>query len=520
VTDTLPAGESYVSFVAPAWTCSDVLQIVTCQLAAGVPVSTSASLTLNVHVASNVASSVLVNTARAASPTPDPIPLNDTADDPTQILTSADLSIVNTQSGVAKPGGHLRYGLAVADAGPSDAAGPVTVTDLLPPGETYVSAAGPGWSCASIGPPAAVTCTLPSERLISDTAAGVITLTVAIGAAAYPSVSDTATVDSPTPDPDLSNNASTDMTSVPPDDDLVIHETQSGPSVAGTNLTYSLAVTNNGPTPDPGPVTVTDQLATGETLVSAVGQGWICTAVGATVTCVLPDQLVVGAGSTIALVVALDATADPNIINTAVVEGAGTDPDLANNISRLASTIRPGALLSLTKTLNGTDLISGGQATYTVTVGNKGPSSATGVSVTDALPTGLKWASASGTGWDCTVTAALITCDATGAILDGATSSFTVVATVTATSGTIANEVIATAQTALLNTGAVTATTPPAPVEGAQAVVPNSAAPKGALPATGIDLRLYAGAGLAFEMLGFALLGVTRRFKPKPKRQP
>ena len=36
-------------------------------------------------------------------------------------------------------GQDATYSLAVSDSGPSDAAGPVTLTDTLPSGESYVS---------------------------------------------------------------------------------------------------------------------------------------------------------------------------------------------------------------------------------------------------------------------------------------------------------------------------------------------------------------------------------------------
>src|SRR5262249_50105220 len=51
----------------------------------------------------------------------------------------------------------LTYTLTVANAGPGSA-NQVTVVDTIPPGVTFVSAAGPGWTCSQRG--GVVTCTL------------------------------------------------------------------------------------------------------------------------------------------------------------------------------------------------------------------------------------------------------------------------------------------------------------------------------------------------------------------------
>ena len=57
----------------------------------------------------------------------------------------------------------------------------------------------------------------------------------------------------------------------------------------GSDGTWTLEVTNTGPTPDPGPVTVTDTLPPGVTYVSATGDGVACDATGQTVTCTIAD---------------------------------------------------------------------------------------------------------------------------------------------------------------------------------------------------------------------------------------
>src|SRR5256712_2240147 len=57
--------------------------------------------------------------------------------------------------------------------------------------------------------------------------------------------------------------------------------------------------------------------------------------------------------------------------------------------------------LSITKTDNPDPVNAGATLTYTVTVTNGGPSTAANVQVTDNLPAGVTFQSASGTGWTC-----------------------------------------------------------------------------------------------------------------------
>jgi uncharacterized repeat protein (TIGR01451 family) len=500
VTDTLPAGETFVSAAGTGWTCGDAGQTVTCTLAAGLAAGTTApAILLTVSVDSSV-TAVLDNTAIVDSPTSDPVPGNNSATDPTTVVTSADLSLVKSDSGHFAPGGDGTYTIAISNAGPSDAAGPLTVTDTLPAGETFVSGTGTGWTCTATGQ--AVTCTSTSD--LTTGSATNVTLTVALGAAAYPSVVNTATVSSPTPDPTPGNNTGSDTTPVAAVADLSIVKSHTATVVAGNQLTYTLAVANAGPTPDPGPVTVADALPAGETFVSAVGTGWTCNASGQTVTCVLPGPYPVGQQSSIALTVLLGAAAVPTVTNTATVAGTGTDPVPANNTSSDPTTVGPGVNLSVTKTLVGTTLTTGTNASWLITVHNAGPSPASGVTATDALPAGLSPVSASGDGWTCQV-AAVIHCAYGPDLPAGSDATVTVVTLVTATTGAIANGAVVGSSTAELNTSTNVTTTPAMTV---------AAPPTPPIAMTGIYVdRLLELAGLLIAV-GLLLLALARRRRP------
>ncbi|HEX5000694.1 MAG TPA: hypothetical protein VFY29_20895 [Terriglobia bacterium] len=120
-----------------------------------------------------------------------------------------DASITMTHSGHFGAGFNEIYTVTVVNHGgvPS---GPVTVTDILPAGLSFVSGAGTGWSCAAIGQ--TVTC---NSAGMDVGAPGVIQLTVAVDKNAGPSVSNTATV-ATSGDPILTDNSALDATSIVP----------------------------------------------------------------------------------------------------------------------------------------------------------------------------------------------------------------------------------------------------------------------------------------------------------------
>jgi len=91
-------------------------------------------------------------------------------------------------------------------------------------------------------------------------------------------------------------------------------------SVSGATATWLITVTNSGTAPLPGPFTVTDQLPSGLTFVSASGDGWSCTGT-ATVTCTHAAELAAGAGTSITVVTKVTGTG--TITNVASMDVLG-----------------------------------------------------------------------------------------------------------------------------------------------------------------------------------------------------
>ncbi|HEU4886888.1 MAG TPA: IPT/TIG domain-containing protein [Thermoanaerobaculia bacterium] len=143
----------------------------------------------------------------------------------------------------------------------------------------------------------------------------------------------------------------------------------------------------------------------------------------------------------------LTAVAPPHAAGT--VDVVVTNPDGQPTTAASAFTYTSNGDLSLTKTASTDRVATSGSFSYVIAVSNSGPSSATDVTVTDTLPTGMALVSASGTGWSCsdngaappTITCTMLTLAA------GAANPITVNVTAPATSNP-----------ALTNTASVTST--------------------------------------------------------------
>jgi uncharacterized repeat protein (TIGR01451 family) len=203
------------------------------------------------------------------------------------------------------------------------------------------------------------------------------------------------------------------------------------PNVGGT-VTYTVTVLNNGPAGATN-VAVKDLLPAGVTFASATStQGTYVSGTGIWSV----GSLANAASKTLTVTATVDAgTGATTITNSAQVTASQqSDPDSTPNNSNASEDDQASAALtvtsadlSLTKTIDDATPNVGQNVTYTITVTNSGPSTATGVAVEDLLPAGITFVSAtstqgtylSGTGiWS------------VGTVLSGTSKSLTIVATV------------------------------------------------------------------------------------------
>lgn len=128
-------------------------------------------------------------------------------------IQPADLGV--TLSGSPNPvksGTHLTYTITVQNAGPGVANG-ISLSDTLPAGETFYSAATTSGTCSApaVGGTGTVTCTLNS---LPNGGSFTVTLVVTVTARGGTTVSDTASVSATTQDPNTANNSASVTTSV------------------------------------------------------------------------------------------------------------------------------------------------------------------------------------------------------------------------------------------------------------------------------------------------------------------
>jgi uncharacterized repeat protein (TIGR01451 family) len=129
--------------------------------------------------------------------------------------------------------------------------------------------------------------------------------------------------------------------------DLGLAMTQSANTVAaGSNQTYTLNVTNAGPS-DATNTTVSDTLPTNATLVSATGSQGAACAGTTVVTCNLGTVANAGA-ATVTIVVTVNAGATGTVVNTATVVSDLPDPNQPNNTASVTATIGTSTNVTLT----------------------------------------------------------------------------------------------------------------------------------------------------------------------------
>ena len=220
--------------------------------------------------------------------------------------------------------------------------------------------------------------------------------------------------------------------------DLAIVKTATpSPVDAGNTLTYTFTATNNGPCNATG-VKISDTLPSDVTYVSATPSQGTASIAGGVLTVSL-GNLADGATATTTVVVTVNSSASGTIPNTATIAGNENDPNMANNTSTVQTPVTADADLAIVKTATPSPVNAGNTLTYTFTATNNGPSNATGVKISDTLPSDVTYVSATPSQGTASIAGGVLTVSL-GNLADGATATTTVVVTVNSSaSGTIPN---------------------------------------------------------------------------------
>jgi uncharacterized repeat protein (TIGR01451 family) len=286
-------------------------------------------------------------------------------DTPTEARPPAVMQILDDFAGLSltkhddpdpvSPGAELRYLLRVANSGPADAI-QVKLIDMVPAQTTFQSViAEADWICSTPLPGGTGAVICQTDRIFAGSSA-LIVLTVQVSPAATGVIVNEAAVETETPDNPVNNTATTTTTVEPvaePSADVSVTKADEPDPVApGNKLTYTLTVTNNGPSnvpaePSLASLVLNDVVPAQTTFQSIMAPaGWTCSTVpsGGTrkVVCATPDEMVAGSSATFTLVVTVDATAMLLIENTVVVGVLSVrDPNTFNNVDTEVTTVGP-----------------------------------------------------------------------------------------------------------------------------------------------------------------------------------
>ncbi|MSU57841.1 MAG: DUF11 domain-containing protein [Pedosphaera sp.] len=164
------------------------------------------------------------------------------------------------------------------------------------------------------------------------------------------------------------------------------------PVFIGSNLVYTITVTNFGPSTAKNTV-VNHTLPPSVVFISAVSSQGTCVNAGGAVLCNLGNLNLEGVAI---ITVTVLPTLAGTISSTAVVTSNDADPDPANNSASTTTHVNPPTTELSVGLFDAPDpALVGGNLTYTVSVTNNGPSSASVVFVTNTLPVSVAVQSAS-----------------------------------------------------------------------------------------------------------------------------
>jgi len=465
VTDTLPPE---VTFVPNSGTFLSGTGVITEPAAPGDDVvinvgdlasGASAEIQITVTVADNAPGTINNVATVTSDPNNDPDLSNNTTNEETTVERTVDVAIAKSLAAGSSvvAGGQFTYVIEVTNNGPSEARG-VQVTDALDAALTFVSFdAGTSGVTRVAGDDQNLTFdvgTLAAQQ--TET----FTITVALDSSATGTLENEAVITTTDIDTNAANDRDTVSNAIARDIVLAVTKsvnvTTAVPGVVDPNnpaLVYTIVVTNNGVSDATG-VFVTDDLsdefAANRITSVAIDPGVGTVSNDTTTQTPRVDFGTVPAGESrqFTITAEIPAGATGVIDNEAV---ANSDAGTPVTSAEVTTTLTPQFDLIVDKSVTGNGNVGpGDQVTFNILVshntenGGQSPSTATGVVITDELPAGLTFVSATLGG-----NAVSLTPDANGVLTfpafdlaPGATRAATIVATVNANaSGTLTNTV-------------------------------------------------------------------------------
>jgi uncharacterized repeat protein (TIGR01451 family) len=453
LTQVVPNNTTYISSTVPAgWSCTSPpvggTGNVACTAPGALGVGGTASFKVTVLVTAGTAAQTALT--GAATVTSSSVMIGTLTASAAVTVAVADLSITQTAVPTTSiTSGTIAYTDIVTNNGPSAALVPV-LTQATPANTTFASVVpSAGWTCTApvVGAAGNVVCTDGSNLSNAATATFTVNVTVSNGVAPGTVITGSASVSSPTTDSNSANNTATSTTTTGPAD-LAVTQTSSAPVVAaGTNVVFTITATNNGPASSQN-VVVYNNIPANTTFqaLSAVPSGWTCSVPvvnSATPLSCTNTTMASGASAMFVLTLGVKAaTAAETVIQnvTSITSNNTNDAVGGNNtsISQILVGITGDADLLLTLAASPSPVFVSSPLNYKVTVQNLGVAVATSTTITDVLPTGVVFVSATPSQGTCTQSAGTVSCTL-GTIAAAANVTVSIVVTAPGTSMALSN---------------------------------------------------------------------------------
>ncbi|NBR07406.1 MAG: DUF11 domain-containing protein, partial [Planctomycetes bacterium] len=381
LTDVIPAGLLGANFGSPSSGSYNSASGVWSgqSFAKGNTITITLTGTIDPNATGSITNTVSVSPPVGVSETN---PANNSSTDTDLLGTQVDLSVSQTDGKTSiVPGTTNTYTITVTNNG-TTSIGSFTMTDVIPKellnavfgtpsSGTYNNITGL-WNGLNMAPGKSITLTL--RGTVSPTATGTITNTVSVSPAdGY--------VDS-----NSANNLSSDVDTLTPQVDLIVTQTDNKTSVVpGTINTYTITVTNNGPSTISS-FNMTDvipsQLLNATFGTPSLGSYNNLTGLWSGLSLGTGNSVTITLGGTIAPAATGSIT---NAVSVTAPNGV-TDTKLSNNNSSDINLLTPQADLIVIQTDYKTSVVPGTINTYTITITNNGPSTVVSFTLTDVVP--------------------------------------------------------------------------------------------------------------------------------------
>ena len=373
----------------------------TLQLVANIPAGAANKIVVTITGKVNPAfNGTLTNTATiTATETGSPSPSSTTS---TTVNRTPTIAITKNGPTALVAGENITYTLDVFNTGSADALN-VAIADNVAAQLTGVT-----WTATSTGAAQVLTGATGTGNTVALTGnipAGnanhiTVTITGKVSSSFNGNLSNTATATPAEPGTTPASSTITTVVSKTP----VLAISKSGPGTinAGQQINYNIIVTNTG-TADATAAVITDAIPAGITNVT-----WTATGTGATISAgatgtgnALSVTGSIPAGAANKIVIAVTGTVDANAAAGNLTNSATVTPSETGAIAKTSNTVTTAVskLPSISITKTGPATANAGETiTYVIEAVNSGPSNATNLSLTDAVPTqltGVTWTAVS-----------------------------------------------------------------------------------------------------------------------------